>query len=76
VCLRCLCVASGLGLWEWLRLVRKLHVILGCDPRFVILTRDSMCQAFAQRRNVSFSADDSFVGSVKSLKAAAAPVTR
>jgi hypothetical protein len=56
--------------------VRKLHVILGCDPRFVILTRDSMCQAFAQRRNVSFSADDSFVGSVKSLKAAAAPVTR
>ena len=55
--------------------MRKLHVVLGCDPRYV-LTRDSMCQAFAQRRNVSFSADDSFVGSVKSLKAAAAPVTR
>ena len=33
-------------------------------------------QAFAQRRNVIFSADDSFVGSIKSLKASAAPVTR
>lgn len=32
--------------------------------------------AFAQRRNVNFSADDSFVGSVKSLKASASPVTR
>jgi len=36
----------------------------------------STAGAFAQRRNASFSADDSFVGSVKSLKASAAPVTR
>jgi hypothetical protein len=33
-------------------------------------------QAFAQRRNVNFSADDSFVGSVKSLKASVSPVSR
>lgn len=32
--------------------------------------------AFAQRRNVSFSAEESFAGSVKSLKAPGAPVTR
>jgi glyceraldehyde 3-phosphate dehydrogenase len=32
--------------------------------------------AFAQRRSVSFSAEDSFVGSVQSLKTLAAPVTR
>jgi len=36
----------------------------------------SISGAFAQRRNVSFSVDDSFMGSVKSLKASAAPVAR